>query len=187
MVMKALKFKKFVTEASRFPAVADVNVTFEDCIFVINQIIYCMNIRISAAVAERDDSEFQRAGSRYFAQDWWLYSIRYCKKFKDPKINQSILTEIAEATNDVLGLSELDLASVTTAEIQSNIMNKAFSKYSMHELSGADRDQVESILANQLKTGEYIEILYTSCDTFAEKLNNKLADAIGDDDYHYDR
>jgi len=187
MVMKAKNFKQFVTEASQFPATRDVHVAFEDLVFVINQIIYRMGIEIAAKVGDRDDEEIRHFGSRYFAEDWWLYNIHYCEKFKDPEINNLILTELAEATNDILGLGELGLTDASQKDIQSSIIDEAFSKYSMEEVSSADHDQVESILTDQLKNDKYTEILYKSNDTFAQQLNNILADEIGDlngtDDY----
>ena len=109
-------------------------------------------------------------------------------RFKDPEINNRILTEIAEATSDVLGLGELGLTSASPKDLQSSIIDKAISTYPMEEPTRNQFEEVESILADQLKNDNYTEILYKSNDTFAETLNNILADEIGDlngtdDDY----
>ena len=180
MVIKAKNFKQFVTEASQFPAVGDVHVAFEDLVFVINQIIYRMSIEISAKVSERDDEDTRYFGSRYFAEAWWLYNIHYCEKFKDPKINNLILTEIAETTSDVLGLGELGLTSASPKDVQSSIIDKAISTYPMEEPTTEEENQIESILADQLKNDNYTEILYKSNDSFMVTLNNILADKVGD-------
>ncbi|CAB4219034.1 hypothetical protein UFOVP1604_117 [uncultured Caudovirales phage] len=186
--MKAKNFKQFVTEASMFPAKYDKLVMLENRVFVINDIIYHVDVEIAAKVGERDDEEIRHFGSRYFAEDWWLYDIKYCMRFKDPEINNRILTEIAEATSDVLGLGELGLTSASPKDLQSSIIDKAISTYPMEEPTRNQFEEVESILADQLKNDNYTEILYKSNDTFAETLNNILADEIGDlngtdDDY----
>lgn len=180
MVMKAKNFKQFVTEASMFPAKYDKLVMIENLVFVINDIIYLVDLEIAAKVGDRDDEEIRHFGSRYFAEDWWLYDIKYCMRFKDPKINNLILAEIAEATSDVSGLGELGLINASLKDLQSSIIDKAISTYPMEEPTMEEANQLESILAGQLKNNKYTEILYKSNDTFAETLNNILADEIGE-------
>lgn len=181
--MKVKNFKQFVTEGVRsfYLSDSDILVMVEDRLFVINDIIYLVDVEIAARVGDRDDEEIRHFGSRYFAEDWWLYRITYSMRFKDPAVNSKLIEDI----NKLNRLSRLGLGDKSN---QVAIIDKMFANYPLEEVPSAEANQLESILADQLKNDNYTEILYKSNDTFAETLNNILADEIGDlngtdDDY----
>ena len=190
--MKAKKFKQFVTEEflSSYLSDSDILVMVEDCMFIINDELYRVDLEIAATVGENDDEGIRHFGSRYFAKDWRLYGMTYCMWFKDPEIRQLLLNQLETSTKNMNRLKQLGITDNSPALIRSRIIDKALSTYPMEEppISFEDYRKLESILADQLKNDNYTEISYKSNDTFAERLNNILADRIGelngiDDDY----
>lgn len=175
MVIKAKNFKQFVTEASQFPAVGDVHVSITDCLFVINDNVYHMDIQIAAAVSENSDIEDRSRPiwSQYSVKDWWLYDIEYCMKFKDPKAATNLIEDI----NKINRLIKLGLANNSS---RSAAIDKIFANYQLEEISTAEHAQIELILEDQLQSETYNEILYKSNESFMVRLNNMLADEVGD-------
>jgi hypothetical protein len=167
--VKAKPFKQFVSEAIR-PKSADLSVEVEECIFLIDGIIYSTMINVDATIEiEADDYEHEYAGVSY----WWLTDIVFCEKFKDPEINQLVLDDLSLVTNLYsYGLND------SPAQTKDSLIFDALFKYEMVNVENPEFSQVLETLKSQVtssnSTRQYTELTSDFISRVEDALYNEI-------------
>ncbi len=167
--MKAKPFKQFVSEAIR-PKSADLSVEVEECIFLIDGIIYSTMINVDATTEiEYDDYEHGYAG----VSDWWLTDIEFCEKFKDPEINQLVLDDLSTVTNLYsYGLND------SPAQAKDSIIFDALFKHEMVDVQNPEFGKVLETLRSQVNNFNYTRQYTELTSNFVSRVENALYDEI---------
>ena len=167
--MKAKPFKQFVSESINRNA-ADLSVEVEECIFLIDGIIYSTMIKVDATTEiEYDDYEHGYAG----VNDWWLTDIEFCEKFKDPEINQLVLDDLSTITN----LYSYGLNNSPGITKDSIIFDALF-KHEVVNVQNPEFGQVLETLRSQVNNYNYTRQYTELTSDFISRVEDALYDEI---------